>query len=120
MTPGAGLGLVLIAFGCMVIFCMYMNFDFMFTSKTPGDQKFKALVEAIGCEPVRIIFGLLGVLLVSVGLLGASGSVELIKPKKESGGIQSVGQVLDFSSRTTPHSFLRECEDGLSSGSLSL
>ena len=93
MTPDVILGLVLALFGSIIIFCMIKNFDFMFESTAPGDKKFNALVEMFGRDVVRVMFSLLGVLLIVLGILGATGKVKLIKPKNEnSGSIQSVGR----------------------------
>lgn len=50
MTPDIGLGLILALFGSVLIFCMIMNYDFMFQSTRPGDRKFNALVQMFGRE----------------------------------------------------------------------
>lgn len=83
MAPDIGLGLVLALLGGAVIFCMYMNFDFMFQSTNPGDKKFNALVQMFGRDAVRVMFAALGALLIVLGILAASGTVKLIKPKND-------------------------------------
>ncbi len=81
MTGDVMIGMMLVGVGALTVFAMYKNWDFMFESTNPGDRKFNLLVQVLGRDTVRVLFGLLGLFIVALGVMGVLGMVQLVNPK---------------------------------------